>query len=189
MELRKEYIAHILLNRLQTQDRKSKELSFFKPRSFRQLYKEGKEHFVNDILVPHMNNLTIFYEKDNAIEYTTFGEISGFEVKNEILNVCYKGRVYTVLAPICKNRATNNKKDFENFRIPNRDFSIATIDHNPTLAKYKKSCNKQDFSTLFNGNINQVRNNPDLKDKLWEELKEFYKNTEIELVHAKHNTR
>ena len=142
MELRKEYIAHILLNRLQTQDRKSKELSFFKPRSFRQLYKGGKEHFVNDILVPHMNSMTIFYEKDNAVEYTTFGKIRGFEVKNEILNVYYKGRLYTVLTPTCKDRATNNKEHFNNFHITNRDFSKATIDHNPTLTNYKDSCNR-----------------------------------------------
>lgn len=189
MELKKEYIAHILLSRLETQDRKSKELSFFKPKIFKQLYKGGKEHFVNDILVPHMNSMTIFYEKDNAVECTTFGEISGFEVKNEIINVCYKGIVYTVLTPIRKNRATNNKKDFEIFCIPNRDFSKATIDHNPTLTNYKNSCNKEKFSTLFNGNINQVRNSTILKAKLWDELKEFYKNTKIELVHAKHNTR
>lgn len=196
----KEYFTHILLNRLETQNRESKDLRYFRPTFFKKLYRLGNHNFVNDILVPHILTLKIYYIQNEVIKIASLIEIDNLTIKDELLYINLKGKVYQVVTPITKERNVKSKELFIPLEICNNDLSFATIDQSPSLLELTKKY-KNNFSVLFNY-FDNVRSNAkkmneellknfseDQKVKLWQELVEFYKSTTIEIVHKKYNNR
>ncbi|MDM1499642.1 hypothetical protein [Myroides odoratimimus] len=199
-EYSKTYFTHLLLNRLETQNRKG-DLRFFRPSLFKMLYRTSERNFVNDILLPHVETLKIYYfENDNKrIQFTTYKEVQSIVVHDSVLTILLNNKLYTVYTPINKNRDTLLIENFTPLELNGNDLSLATIDHFPSLIDNSKVIQTDVLYTY----IKDIRKNakplnPNLKtkiienkqmDRLWQDLQNFYKNSPIELVHSKYNNR
>lgn len=196
----KEYFTHILLGRLETQDRKSDSLRYFRPTFFKKLYRLGENNFVNDILVPHIQNLKIYYNHNEIIKTISFKEIDNLTIEDELLYINLKGKKHQVVTPISDERNIKNKEQFIPLEITKNDLSFATIDHSPSLLELTKK-HKNDYSIIFSY-YKGVRSNAEKmndklivnltdeqKDLLWVELVDFFNNTTIEIVHTKYNNK
>lgn len=196
----KAYFTHLLLNRLETHDRKG-DLRFFRPSLFKMLYRTGKRNFVNDILLPHIEMLKIYYfENDHKeIQFTTYKDVQSIVIQDSVLTIQLSNKLYTVYTPINKNRDTLLIENFTPLELKGNDLSLATIDHFPSLVANEKSITTDVLYTYFKDvRKNAKPLNTKLKakiienkhmDLLWQDLQKFYKNSPIELVHSKYNNR
>lgn len=200
------YFAHILLNRLETHDRNSRELKFFRPKLFKKLYRYGNRDFVNDILVPHMDSLKIYYYKnENTISITKFKNVTSLFIEDSRLKITIDKQLeeFIVATPINKNREINDITNFNKLVVPEGDLSKATIDHFPSLIVQTNELKKKDKDSILltysksNKRKTKVKNDELIikinsgnnLDKLWNELILFYNDSKIELVQSKYNNR
>lgn len=201
-QISKEYFTHILLNRLETHDRNSKILRFFRPTFFKKLYRIGENNFVNDILIPHVQTLKIYYEDKSVIKFSSYASVDCLFITDGILNIVLKGKEYKVQTPITSTRGLDKRDNFTALEILDNDLSVATIDHFPSLSTFTNN-HKNDYPILLsyykgkgiNSNANNMNDKlitsltEKDKDNLWQELKDFYKNSSIEIVHKKYNNK
>lgn len=205
-EYSKQYFAHILLNRLETHDRNSEELRFFRPTLFKKMYRYGNRDFVNDILIPHMDSLRIYYYKNNkTISVTEFKDVDSLFVEDSQLKITINKQreEFTVATPIGKEREIDTIDNFKILELDKNDLSKATIDHFPSLIEHKNLCKQnKKFEVLFNYQKGIRKDAKDKNDKLiaklqnesnliklWEELILFYNDSKIELVQSRYNKR
>ncbi|MDM1059747.1 hypothetical protein [Myroides odoratimimus] len=198
-EYSKIYFSHILLNRLETQNRKG-DLRFFRPSLFKMLYRSGERNFVNDILIPHIDTLKIYYSTNGKeIQIITYRDIESLLIEDSILRIKLNNQVHTIYTPINKERGTLLMKNFLPMELKNDDLALATIDHFPSIIETKNNINLDTlYSYCNNTRINAKKMNTELKQKieenksidtLWKDLVKFYKESPIELVHSKYNNR
>ncbi len=208
-KITKNLIYTILNSRLKTHDRRvlvNESYFYFQPKLYSTLYNDFNRSYFNEITDIEINKVKIFYLNSNVVEFCLFQSIDCLKIdlSNNQLYLQLKDIEYKLLTPI--NQKQQTISDYEIFILETKEFSKATIDHNPTFQKFINENISQlptlhNISSYINSNNlaklsakerelvkNYIVSN-NLSDKLWEELIFLAENQNLELVHSKFNHR